>query len=304
MKVNLKAINYKIFDTIARSVLKTAAIECDDKSNLIILSQTCSRDLLMYLVAIKTFTRFVKPCKVVVIGDGLSEFEKKVISNHINNLEVIDIQDVNACGFPHGGTWERLLSIIDLCPYNYVIQLDADTITLSNPIEVIKCVEENRSFTLGTQMGKEIVSFTRMSEILVELGIDSQHVQIKSELSFTEIDSDNNLKYIRGCSGFAGFSKGSSNRGKILELSQAIEQKIGMKKWREWGSEQVMSNIVVANTNNPLILPTSKYDYFEPKKNVEEYVFLHFIGTYRFYRLVYYRLVAKYIRILKNHHFS
>jgi len=52
-------------------------------------------------------------------------------------------------------------------------------------------------------------------------------------------------------------------------------------RWKEWGSEQVMSNIVVANTPGSRVLPHPKYCDCSKIKNGET-AFIHFIGSCRF----------------------
>jgi hypothetical protein len=52
-------------------------------------------------------------------------------------------------------------------------------------------------------------------------------------------------------------------------------------RWSEWGSEQVMSNIVVANIERAIVLPHPKYaDCHKMQQGVTE--FIHFIGSCRF----------------------
>jgi hypothetical protein len=52
-------------------------------------------------------------------------------------------------------------------------------------------------------------------------------------------------------------------------------------RWAEWGSEQVMSNIVVANIPGAVVLPHPKYaDCHNMKPQLTE--FIHFIGSCRF----------------------
>lgn len=301
MFFNLKRkLNTAVFNFVVRNIVNLPMVESNNDSNVVIASQLCSRDLYMYLVAIKTFTRYVVPSKVVIVADRLNHNEKVILKEQIKTLEIIDIQDVNTIGFPKGGTWERLLTIIDLSEKNYVIQLDADTITLSDPIAVKESIAQNRSFTLGTDQGRDVISFNEATLLMKQLEKTSQHVQIQAELAMSEIDQGNQLKYIRGCSGFSGFGKNQQSREKIKKISNAMENKIGKTKWSEWGSEQVSSNIVVANSNNPLVLPIKMYNYFKPGINLPEFNFLHFVGDYRFQNGEYWNIARKELIKLKN----
>ena len=52
--------------------------------------------------------------------------------------------------------------------------------------------------------------------------------------------------------------------------------------WREWGSEQVASNYVIANDPGPLQLPYDHYVNHWSEPLPADPAFVHFIGTYRF----------------------
>ena len=60
-------------------------------------------------------------------------------------------------------------------------------------------------------------------------------------------------------------------------------------KWREWGSEQVTSNLAIASSPDPLLLPYPRYATYDPGVDAQESAFLHFIGTHRFRSNVYLR---------------
>lgn len=277
-----KLIKTRLFNYQVRGVLKVASVKCDQASDVALVSQLCSRDVMMYLVAIKTFTRFIMPKRVIIVSDSLSETDLNTLYEHVEHLEIIDIANVSTDGFPSGGTWERLLTIIDASADQYVIQLDADTITTSKPTEVLDCIEQNRSFTLGTWMGQNVIGFDEVSELIKKQQISSTHVQVVAELAMAEFDRAEDLKYIRGCSGFAGFGKDISTREQLLPISRTFDEKLGRDKWAEWGSEQVFSSIVIANSSDPLVLPINKYSYFSKGLVLENCCFVHFIGSNRF----------------------
>ncbi|WP_292566738.1 hypothetical protein [Methylomonas sp.] len=234
------------------------------------------------------------------MGDRLTERDVSTLRKQINNIEIINITDVNTSDFPKGGCWERLLTIIDISNHHYVIQLDSDTITFSMPEEVMQCIVDNRSFTLGTEMGQKIITFQEATKLLKDQGVNSQHVQVLAELSMAEIDHTNNLKYIRGCAAFTGFSKQGTSRDRVKNITQLIEQKIGENKWKEWGSEQVASNIAIANSDGSLVLPINKYHYFKPGIDANQFHLLHFVGSNRFTGGEYARLARKQVEILKS----
>src|SRR4051812_20819228 len=115
------------FDLGAQAILDTPALQCRRDAEVAVVTQIYPPDLMMYLVAIKTFARFVPVKSVVVVGDRLTARDKAVIRKHVQPVELVDIQSVNTEGTPRGGTWERLLTIVGLSASTYTIQLDADT---------------------------------------------------------------------------------------------------------------------------------------------------------------------------------
>ena len=286
-----KRINTNIFNYFVRDIVNTPKVICDDNSGFVLLSQLCSRDLYMYLAALKSFTAYLKPYQVVIVGDRLTDKDEEILVGQIPNLKIIKASEVNTTDFPQGGTWERLLTIIDASQHHFVIQLDADTLTLADLFEIKECVIQNRSFTLGTALGQKVITFQEASDLMVANKL-SEHIQVQAELALGQVDLTGELRYVRGCSGFAGFAKGSCNRQQLKEITGAIEKIIGKSKWYEWGSEQVASNILIANSNSPTVLPIAKYNYFKPGIDISKYSFLHFIGEYRFCAGTYWKLAS------------
>jgi hypothetical protein len=262
-----------------------------------ILSMVSHQDLTMYLVAVKSFYRQVREGSLVIINDGsLTSADITILSQHLGSPEILRMQDVQTDACPKGGCWERLLTVIDFSAKNYVIQLDSDTLTRAAVPEVVGCYRANRSFILGTNMGRSIVSLPEASEFVRDATRD--HVQIFAERNFVRLKNAQNLRYVRGSAGFAGFAKGAFARQPVEEFSTAMTELIGATKWSEWGSEQVTSNYTLANSPNAMVLPYPKYAGFNPDLDLSVNVFLHFIGTYRFTRGVYARESVRIVREL------
>ena len=294
-----KSINTWLFNVYARKVTKLLPVHSSSNSRVTVVTQLCSRDLIMYLVAIKTFTRYVPPKAVVIVADKLSDKDVATLAGQIENLTIINLNEVNDERFPKGGCWERLLTILSICKNNYVIQLDADTLTLKSPTEVLQCIDENKCFTLGTDEGQNFIPFSEATKFIKERQWSGNHVQSAAELSMEAVDVDKTLKYVRGCAGFAGFSSNALGINRLAEICGRIENTIGKDKWRQWGSEQVASNIVIANSSaEPMVLPITKYDFFKPSREVELFTFLHFIGSFRFETNDYRELAIKEINHL------
>src|ERR1039458_8290527 len=113
-----------------RGILKTAPLQIRD-NGVKILSMVCHRDLIMYLVAAKSFYCKLGFGSFVVIDDGsLTAGDREILERHLSLPQIVHKDVVSTVGCPKGGTWERLLKILDLTHSSYVIQLDADTLTL------------------------------------------------------------------------------------------------------------------------------------------------------------------------------
>ncbi len=283
-----REFNREFFNLMTKDIKKKLRIKPQGDSNFTILTQLCSSDINMYLIAMASFCRFVVPKKVIVVADRLTNDEVALLAQCIEGIHIIPIAEAGCEDLPSGGCWERLISIHKLIDNNYVVQLDADTITLQYPDEVVAAINGNRSFTLPTKMGQEIWTLTETADKIAS--IEGDHVQLRAEKSFSKLASPDTRLYVRGCAGFAGFAKGSAVLEALIDFNRELEAAIGKKEWNQWGSEQVASNYVIANTPHALILPFSKYPYYEVGLNLDGAAFVHFIGGSRYKRGVYMNL--------------
>lgn len=270
----------KTFDSSCRAVLDTPPVELDDASGLVVLSQTYHPDLIMYLVAAKSFAKHIKPALFVIVDDGLFPEDRVLIRKHLRNVEFLERRSVPNTVCPAGGAWERLLSVADFCDHYYVIQLDSDTVTLQYPAEVAERVRRSEAFTLPTRMGNAFLPVVEASATARQ--IESKHVQVEAEVALGKIDALSNTYYIRGCAGFAGFPKGSIRRGDLEQFSSLMEQALGRERWSQWGTEQFASNYMVANAPLRATLTFEQYPYWKPGTDLAPAALVHFIGDDRF----------------------
>jgi hypothetical protein len=91
------------------------------------------------------------------------------------------------------------------------------------------------------------------------------------------------LQYIRGCAGFAGFAKSAGGRALAERFAVDAGRAVG-SRFNEWGSEQAASNFVVANDPDPIQLPYDRYTNHWEEKLPPDPAFVHYIGTYRYDR--------------------
>jgi len=258
----------------------------------------------MYLIAIKSIYRFLDAGRIVVLDDGsLTAKDRRLIFRHLPSVRVTHIREVPRANTPAGGTWERLLTIADLVQDSYVIQIDSDSLTAHAIPEVLNYVAENSSFTLlGAGSFPDIEPMLEACSRAKRKGGVSMEPQAISERLLDQFPKCTEHYYVRGCSGFAGFGRGSFTRGDIERFSKNMEAICGRKKWHEWGSEQVTSNLIVANSANARVLQHPKYTsyYALPVVDYAQSSFIHFMGTHRFENVCYANLARRVIRQLSS----
>ncbi|OYX63080.1 MAG: hypothetical protein B7Y88_13385 [Sphingomonadales bacterium 32-64-17] len=296
----MRRLREKLFPKRIAGILATPPVTaCDD--GLVLFSMIGTRVLLPYLVAAKSLHAQLDAGRFVILDDGtLTGSDKALLAHHCDNPEIIPIASVDTGACPRGGTWERLLTILDLRRDNYVIQIDSDTVTTGAVPEVAQSVAANRSFTIRGDADAQILPVAEIARR--HQGHPTEHVQAALEGRMGElvVPSLADPHYVRGCSGFTGFAKEPAGRALAVEFSQGAEALLGRAKWSEWGSEQVTSNFVVANAEDALLLPYDRYMNFWDEGIPTDVRFIHFIGTYRFHRGAYVSACRKVIAQLKR----
>lgn len=289
-----RSLHRKWFDLNCRGLLKTAKLPASD-SPLTVVSMLCHGEVLMYLLALKSFvSRIGRSPKVVLLNDGsLTAEDTALLNAHITSLQIVPIASVSTGGCPKGSCWERLMLISDLVADTYIVQLDSDTLTLGAIPEVLSCIDGNRSFTLLGDRSHPQVEPMLEACARSKSNLDPQ-VQALCERSFDLLPESAQLKYLRGNAGFVGFAQGSIDRERIQWFSGLME-KLARERWDTWGSEQVTSNLLIANAENPLPLQPPRYlSYWaHPDVPYDESVFVHFIGPHRYDNGFYIRSAKK-----------
>lgn len=293
---------YKIKDKLNRYLFSKACHQIYNSPPLLtasdqpvaVLTQLQHKDVLMFLIAVKSFAKQVPLQKVIIINDGsLTQEDFETLKKHVPISDIYEACDFSDKSCPTGGCWERLLAIAYFSETYYVIQLDSDTLTISELNEVYQCIDTSTGFVIGT-WDNQIIESMQICSLRVQNNVGKSlqgHVQMVAEAYFSDLDNCSELNYVRGCAGFAGFPKNGFKKEFIIDFSTQIETLIG-SKWREWGSEQVMSNVVVANLEKAQVLPHPKYCDCNNIKHPET-SFIHFIGDCRFKSDLYSKLASK-----------
>jgi hypothetical protein len=247
-----------------------------------LLSMVQPSDLASYLMALKSFARMANPQRVVIVCDpAMGKFEMNTLIAHVPHAELRHAGDFTHPKIPRGGTWERLNAIAAYASEDYVVQLDADTLTSGPVPEVLASIHGGSGFVAGEQAGQQCVSLAAAANHarpwLDDPGVP--HIIAVAEVALPEVGLPAQARYVRGCSGFTGFPRAQDMRERLLDFSARMGDRIGLR-WREWGSEQVASNYLLANSVRPTVLPFPRYA--TPDAADGTTVFWHFIGPVRF----------------------
>lgn len=271
-------------DRAVQGILDTPPL-ISHEDGVILFSMIGTAVLLPYLVAVKSLHLHLRRGRIVLLDDGtLTAADRALLALHCDNPEIIGKQDVDTTPCPQGNCWERLISILDRRSGDFVIQLDSDTVTTGPVPEIAAAIDANRSFTLAGGLDEAQHGFKsahEISQIFHANGPTTDHVQAHAEAAMKTLPQAGSRHYIRGCAGFAGFAKSRDGRRTAARFSAEMDERLD-NIWRQWGSEQVASNWVVANDPDPLQLPYGRYINHWDEPMPESPAFVHYIGTYRY----------------------
>ncbi len=267
------------FNRAVSGILDTPPLQVRD-APWCIVSMVASADVSIYLLALKSFYPKLGRGRVTAIIDrDMPPPLRETLARHVAGLEFVILEDIPTGSCQRGGTWERLLYILDRSEREYAIQLDSDTLTVSDDLdEVVGCVETNSPFTISD--GFELMTLRDVAEEAE--ATPSDYVGIVAERAFNRYPGGEDLRYVRGSSGFAGFSRGGFTRAAITQFHDEMERLVGRERWREWGTEQCGSNFAVANSPGAIVLPRPEYASFTPRVPRREVKLFHFIGSFRY----------------------
>ena len=293
-----RTLRHEAFRRATAHALDTAPLALSGQSPLF-LSMVRHGDVVPYLLAIKSLYAAIGVGRVAVIDDGtLTLADREILARHVPGVAILDIAAVDTGRCPRGGTWERLVKIVDLTAETYVIQADADTLVTGPIPEVVQCWRENRSFLLGTAVGRKvepaIVTARLVQGWITQAGVGGVKIGTLAEAALAEMPDGARRSYVHASSGFAGFAHGRFNRSELERFSLWMQERFS-SRWTEWGSEQIASNYLLANDPGAVVLPFERYCCFEPPMPAGTPSLYHFIGTYRYDGGVYRRRAREFL---------
>jgi hypothetical protein len=278
-KVRNRISNY-LFEQEIKGILDTPPMPVVD-APLTLVSMIKKTDVLMYVLSMKAFYRRIGRGRIVAIVDrDMPQDARDTVTRHFPGIELKDLEDIDTGPCQRGGTWERILFILSLAETQYVVQVDCDTLPMTERLEEITdCIDRGVAFTLADD-GNRIVSMREAAEAAKQTSGD--FIGVVAERMFDRYPDCDRLRYVRGSSGLAGFSPGGFPRARMEEFHAVMEGLVGAARWREWGTEQCASNFAVANSPGAVVLPYPAYTSFAPGGPREGVKFFHFIGSFRF----------------------
>ena len=291
------------FERVGRKILDTRPLGVNGESP-IFLSMVRQCDLITYLLAIKSLYLAIGHGQVIVINEqsitnkhSLTPEDVAMLAYHIPGINVIDLATISTGRCPQGGTWERLVKIIELSQNNYVIQADADTLVSAPIPEVVQCWRENRSFLMDGGAHTPISPAPETARMVQEWlrTEDLNHVGMDAEAALDRLPEAEKRLYAHASSGFAGFARGAFSLADLELFSQQMSGILGWERWQELGSEQIGSNYILANAPGAVVLPSRKYACFSPKLDHSKTAVLHFIGETRYLGGTYKRRAEEFI---------
>ncbi len=242
-------------------------------------------DVKLYLLAMKALYRRLGRGKIVaIVAEDVSQSSRKLISQHLGPVKFVDIKTIDTGNCQRGGTWERLVYILDHTAHEYYIQMDCDILCVGAIPEVLDCIDRNRAFTLADGIPKKPLT----DWVEDAIARQNDNVVFEFEKRVPNYPGAANLLYLRGSSGFAGFAKGALSREFLEDFHSKSKALLG-PRWSEWGTEQIASNFIVANSPGSVGLPKPKYLTWEHHQIPEDISLLHFLGYCRFDQGVYER---------------
>lgn len=273
-----RSFDYWRFNRAIAPVFTTPPLRLRD-APVRIVSMLNARHLAMYLLALKSFYSRIPGGVVEVIDDGsLTAEDRAILTRHVPGIEIRPASAIETAPCPRGGTWERLLHILDCSAQTFVVQLDSDILTTGPVPEIEDAVNRNLSFTLGSGPEFGIVGLEEAADRHSEADTTTQTV---AERALPLLPAELGRRYVRGSSGFAGFARGATTRTVAEGFSTAMQATLG-ERWNEWGTEQVASNYLVANAPGGFVLPWHRYACHYGDDTTKDTALLHFIGTWRF----------------------
>lgn len=264
-----------------REVLRTEPLQVGE-TPCTVLSMVSHRDIVPYLVAIKTFARHARPRGIAALCDEtVSSTDRATLRSQIPHVEFLDIGSFRHPGIPVGGCWERLLAVTELAKNRYVIQLDSDTVTTSDVREAVEATHHRSGFVMGNEPSQAIETLAALHAKTApdSAHLSALHIHRVVQYHLSRVGLETSLMYTDGWASFTGFPPDETLQPRLFDVVARMRNALG-RRFDDWGTEMVTSNFLVANAARCFVLPFPKY--CTPVQGETAAHLWHFVGATRY----------------------
>ena len=302
-----------------RAVNGTPPISANPHAETGIHTAVPHRYLFAYLTAIKSFLRYYADVAVYVHDDGsLREEDKGLIRTHVPGVQIIDRAWADQTFADKIGdeflmkvrkSYTSYLKLFDptlVSTRKRIIIVDTDVLFLNHPAAIIEWALNGGTawyHRSGSWKKKSLNSENTSGGAQTPATAQPTHIQHMVVQRIPEINQalHKEFAFVHGFnSGFIGYDHGTVQYGELKELLTHLYGMFGDRIFR-WGSEQTMHGLVLCG-KGAVALPLDEYMVYTNLNSdkAAQATFVHFIGEFRYHRLLYPRLAAKVIRELKH----
>jgi hypothetical protein len=301
-----KRLHTTRFWLAARGIYRTPPLPCDPTADCSIHTMLSHSDLLMYLLAIKSFLRFRPLARVVVHSDGsLTRGDEAVLHAHVPNIRIVSSPEADTRAQQElnpflldwrrrDASWRRVIDTELWCETPRRMIIDADILTIRQPSAVLEWMAGaggGRPLLFGAPAGPPSGP--------IAAGVGRRHMQtiFREQLATVAALANRPAEFFQGAtSGYYGCERELSLSAIETVLRAGLEAGVPM---HEWGGEQCLV-VYLLSTAQPIRLDPRQYVNFAPevKERLPEVAVAHFFGTFRYHGGIYPRLAAAVVRDL------
>lgn len=301
-------------------VARTSPIDCNPAAATGIHSAVPHKYLYAYLTAIKSLLCHDADLAVYVHDDGsLLDEDKRLIRKHVPGAKIIDrawadsefaatVKDEFLIKVRSSYTsYLKLFDPTLVSTHQRILIVDTDVLFLKRPTEILQWTRDggapwyHRSgpwrkpsvtpptSTTATPVPNEPPADKHIQQLVVE-AIPSINAALGTRYDFVQGFN----------SGLIGYDRGVVDYGKLKALLNHLYDRFGDKIFR-WGSEQTMHGLTLCGVGAKE-LPKDRYTVYTDfnYETVRAATFVHFIGEFRYHRMLYPELSRAVIRSLRH----
>ena len=298
------------------AVFGTSPITVNPSAETGIHTAVPHRYLYAYLTAIKSLLRYDAELAVYVHDDGsLLDEDKALIRRHLPGVRIVDRAKADQTFADKVGdefltkvrkSYTSYLKLFDptLASTNKrIIIVDTDVLFLNRPETIIEWAQKGGApwFHRSEPWRQARLNQQSPASSPQPGATKPKHIQQMVLERLHDINQvlGTNYAFEQGFnSGFVGYDHDTVNYSELKNLLAHLYEILGDRIFR-WGSEQTMHGLLLGG-KGAMPLPSDEYMVFTNLNSdrAAQAKFVHFIGEYRYHRMLYPRLAAQVIRSL------